>query len=111
MSASWKSKSNRTPFTDVCGLVKVATTEDADGYETNTESKRDVFCSVAAGVVRAEFYEAYKAGIELSMTVELWEDDYEADTLLDHDGKRYRIVRAYPTGHGTLQLTCAEVKR
>jgi hypothetical protein len=102
-------KSNRTPFSDVCNLITVTATLDADGYETKSEAKVQVFCSVNVGVVRSEFYEALKAGVQLSATVEVWEDDYNAARLLEFDGKRYKIERTYPTGHGTIELTCSEV--
>ena len=105
-------KSNRTPFTDICQLIAVEAQRDKDGYEQDPkESETEVFCSVNAGVVRSEFYEAYKAGIRLSVTVELWENDYSDQTFLEHEKKRYKIVRTYPTGHGTLELTCSEVIR
>jgi hypothetical protein len=102
-------KSNRTPFSDVCELVVVTISKDADGYDVNTETKAQVFCSVNTGAVRSEFYEALKAGVKLSITVEVWQDDYNNATMLDFDEKRYKIERVYPTGHGTLELTCSEV--
>ena len=104
-------RSNNAPFTDVCSLIAVTTEQDSDGYESTTETSREVFCSVCDGVVRSEFYEAYKAGIRLSLTVEIWEDDYQKETILEHDGNRYQIERTYPSGHGTLELSCSEVVR
>lgn len=104
-------KSNRTPFSDVCELVTITATQDADGYKTTVETKTQVFCSVNVGVVRSEFYEALKAGVKLSVTIEVWQEDYNNATLLEFDGKRYKIERTYPTGHGTLEMTCSEVVR
>lgn len=57
------------PTTDVCSLITVTTTETANGYETAAETASEVFCSVCDGVTRSEFYEAYKAGIKLSLTI------------------------------------------
>lgn len=102
-------KSNRTPFSDVCELVTITTTKDSDGYDVNTETKTQVFCSVNIGVVRSEFYEALKAGVKASITVEIWEGDYNSAARIDFSGKRYKVERTYPTGHGTLELTCSEV--
>lgn len=104
-------RSNNTPFTDVCSLVTVTTTKDADGYDTTSETSREVFCSISDGVVRSEYYEAMKAGVKLSVTVEAWQDDYAKETMLDHNGTRYKIERTYPTGYGTIELTCSEVVR
>ena len=104
--------SNRTPFTDICILIDTKAQKDKDGYEKDRrESRSEVLCSVSAGTARAEFYEAYKAGVRVSVTVELWEDDYGGQRWMEHGGKRYQVLRAYPTGHGTLELTCAEVVR
>ena len=38
-------------------------------------------------------------------------DTFDGQTVLEHDGHRYSIERTYPTGYGTLELSCAEVTR
>lgn len=101
-------RTNRTPFADVCSLISVTDAADVEGYKTSTETVSEVFCSICNGVVRSEWYEAYKAGIRLSLTVEVNEGDYAGQTLLDYDSKRYKIERTYPTGYGTLELSCSE---
>ena len=98
-------KSNRTPFTDLCKLIAVKKTYETEDVPT------EVFCSVSQGVGRTEFYEALKAGVRLSLVVEVNEFDYDGQTVLEHDGHRYSIERTYPTGYGTLELSCAEVTR
>lgn len=104
-------KSNRTPFTDLCRLIEIRKIyDDANHYETE-EVPTEILCSVAQGVGRAEFYEALKAGVALSAVVEVWEHDYSGQPELEHDGHRYSIERTYPTGYGTLELSCAEVTR
>lgn len=105
-------RTNNTPFTDLCVLIGDAETTGADGYTDSTaESRREIFCSVQDGVNRAEFYEAYKAGVRLSITVEVYDGDFDGERELEHDGTRYEILRTYPTGHGTLELSCREVTR
>lgn len=104
-------RSNRAPFTDVCRLVTIQGTEDADGYETPGETAKEVFCSVTHGVSRSEFYEAYKAGLSLAVIVEIWEEEYSGETVVDLMDKRYNVIRTYPTGYGTLELSCEEVCR
>lgn len=102
-------KTNRAPFSDICELISVSTAKDADGYDIRTETEREVFCSISAGVSRTEMYEALKAGIKLSATAEVWEADYNRAELLEYEGIRYRIVRCYPSGYGTLELSLEEV--
>ena len=105
-------RTNITPFTDLCVLIGDAETTGADGYTDETApARREIFCSVQDGVNRAEFYEAYKAGVRLSLTVEVHDGDYDGARVLIHDGTLYEILRTYPTGHGTLELSCREVVR
>lgn len=102
-------KSNRTPFSDVCDLVVTSADNDPEGYETTTETKTQVFCSVNSGVVRSEFYAALKAGVKLSVTIEVWEDDFNGADKVNFGEKVYKIERTYPTGYGTIELNCSEV--
>ena len=52
-----------------------------------------------------------KAGVKLSATIEVNEGEYEKEQLLEHEGTRYKVERVYPTGYGTLELSCSEVVR
>jgi hypothetical protein len=105
-------KSNRTPMTDRCKLVSYAAVPDADGYDASrTPSKREIFCGFAEGVSRAEYYEAMKAGVRLSATVEIWEEDYQNERELEFGSRRFQIGRVWQTGRGTLQLYLTEVWR
>lgn len=104
-------KSNRTPFTDVCSLIAVTQIADSSKHYTTEDTATEVFCSISKGVARSEFYEAMKAGIKLTATFEVYEDDYTGQELLEHNQTRYRVLRAFPTGYGTLELSCEEVTR
>ena len=96
---------------DTIKLVDIVAEIDADGYETFEEKLTEVKCDSGNGVTRTEFYEAYKAGLELSAAFEMWACDYEGQKVIEHRGKRYKVERAFPTGDGALQLNCSEVKR
>ena len=104
-------RSNRAPFTDLCTLIRLEISKDEDGYDSINEIKREIFCSVSDGVSRSEFYEAMKAGVKLSATIEVNDGDYDKEQILEHEGTRYKIERVYPTGYGTLELSCSEVVR
>lgn len=106
------SRANTLPMDELCTLIGVERTLNANGYDaTREEPEREVFCGFAQGVSRTEYYEAMKAGVRLSATVEIWEDDYQGERLLEHGGHRYRVGRTWPTGRGTLQLYLEEVRR
>jgi hypothetical protein len=96
---------------DTIKLVDVVVTEDADGYETTAETLTEVKCGSGNGVTRTEFYEAMKAGMELSAAFEMWACDYGGHKLIEHKGKRYKVERAFPMQDGVMQLNCSEVKR
>ena len=112
MSKPFQTTSNALPMTERCKLVSIATTANENGYEaTHTETEKESWCGFANGVSRAEYYEAYKAGVRLSATAEIWEDDFSGERIFIHDSKRYQIGRVWPTGRGTIQLYLEEVRR
>ena len=96
---------------DTIKLVDVVVAEDADGYETTAEELTEVKCDSGNGVTRAEFYEAMKAGIKLTAVFEMWACDYGGQEYIEHNGKRYKVERAYPLGDGAVQLNCSEEVR
>ena len=75
--------------------------------EERTEVKGDS----GNGVTRAEFYEAMKSGMELTAAFEMWACDYGGQKVIEHNGKRYKVERAFPLGDGVVQLNCSEVTR
>jgi hypothetical protein len=96
---------------DTISLVSTAKITDADGYDTITETLTEVMCDSGNGVTRSEFYEAMKAGIKLTAVFEMWACDYGGQSLIEHNGTRYKVERAYPLADGGIQLNCSEVIR
>ena len=96
---------------DTISLVNVVKTTDTDGYDTTTETLTTVMCDSGNGVTRSEFYEAMKAGIRLTAAFEMWACDYDGQKVIEHNGKRYNVERAFPLGDGAVQLNCSEIKR
>ena len=96
---------------DTISLVNAIKTTDADGYDTTTETLTDVMCDSGNGVTRSEFYEAMKAGIKLTAAFEMWACDYGGQEYIEHNGKCYKVERAFPLGDGAVQLNCSETKR
>ena len=96
---------------DAISLVSMTRTTDTDGYETTTETLTEVMCDSGNGVTRSEFYEAMKAGVELTAAFEMWACDYDGQKVIEHRSKRYKVERAFPIGDGVVQLNCSEIKR
>lgn len=103
--------SNRTPMTDICTLIARKEVGKVNAYPVVDDVETEVFCSFVDGAVRSEYYEAMKAGMQLSATFEVWEDEYDGQTRIEHGKTLYEVKRTYPSGHGTLYLMCAEVVR
>lgn len=105
-------RTNRTPWMDDIILIKREETLDAGNYAAETtETRKEICCTFAEGINRAEFYESMKTGIRLSAAAEIWADDYEGQDLCEFEGIRYKIIRAYATGRGTMELSLSEVER
>ena len=65
---------------------------------TDKITKRNVFCSVRS-IGQTEFYQAHAADIYAEAKFVLADYlEYDGETLADHDGTRYRVLRTYRTG-------------
>lgn len=61
-------------------------------------SPREVFCGLRS-VGRTEFYQANATGYKPELVFVLADYlEYSDETLVDHNGQRYRIIRTYRTG-------------
>lgn len=67
-------------------------------------TKRDVLCGLRS-IGQAEFYQANAVDIHPEAKFILADYlDYDGETLVDWNGKRYRVLRTYRTGQ-ELELT------
>ena len=97
-------------YRDIVDLITLEQTQDQDGYMTNTETSATVFADVNSAS-RSEFWEAYKAGLEIAISVTMRFEDYSGQKLLDHNGKRYKVERTYSVDKERIELNCSEVIR
>lgn len=90
----------RTNVTDESGNL----TLDESGKPKVDESSREVFCGIRS-IGQKEFYEAHATDFHPEIKFILADYlDYENETLAEHNGQRYRILRTYRTGYA-LELT------
>lgn len=75
-------------------LIKTTTTQDALGYPVETETAREVFCSVES-VTRSEFFQAGKAGLTPEHVFSVNAIEYEGEKELEYNGDKYGIYRTY----------------
>lgn len=104
-------KTNKTPWFDELTLVSLVERDDELGYKKKTTVSRTVDCTFSDGVARGEFYESMKAGMKAAATAEVWEEDYGGESTVISEGRRYSVLRHYPTGRGTVALILEEEKR
>lgn len=82
---------------DVINLI--SENPEAHGvFASTTETKKQCYCRVES-VSRSEFYRARENGIEPELVFVLSEyADYNGEKIVEHNGKRYRVIRAYVAG-------------
>ncbi len=97
-------------YRETAELVLVTSGTDADGYPVDAiETAREVFVDVQS-VRRMEFYEAMRTGLALIIAFVVRACDYAGEKLVDYDGKRYKVERAYTKDGELMELNCSEVK-
>lgn len=86
-----------------------ARTYDAYGNETITRTEREVYVQ-PRGVYQAEFYNAAQNGLRPSLTLFIAnKEDYEGETLLVYEGKRYVVIRVdWSAQRDGVSLICEE---
>lgn len=92
-------------MTDVLTLIRIETTLDEYGDPVITEIPREVFAEQMS-IGLKEFYQAHAVGLQPEVKFKLADYlDYEDETVVEHDGHRYRVLRTYRTGQ-ELEITC-----
>lgn len=70
-------------------------TSSNDCYATPEPSDISIHMCNIKSVVRAEFYEALRAGQQASLSIELVEMEYNNEGYAEINGKDYKIIRSY----------------
>lgn len=96
---------------DVCDLIAITYTKDSEGYETGTETKTTVFCNWTDGVSQNEFYLAHKEGFQASASVEIFQDDYNKQKVVEFHDVRYNVIRMFTRKPDVAVLILEEVTR
>ena len=82
-------------FESTAYLIKQTFTVDSVGNTIPAEQKTQVFCKPRS-VTRSEFYQAATAGLKPSLVLVLSHfADYNEERIVEFNGKRYTVTRAY----------------
>lgn len=94
---------------DVAELITQTYTTDKIGNSIPEESARVVYVEVRS-ITRREWYDANNAGLKPEAVLVLsTAADYEGESLVKWQGKRYSVMRTYqPPKSDSLELTLQE---
>ncbi|MCM3155004.1 phage head closure protein [Priestia megaterium] len=83
-------------FDEVIYLIKPGEeTQNEEGFPIPAkDTKRDVFANEKS-IRGNEFYIASQSGYTLEVMFEVHSLDYEGESLVEYESKRYRVVRTY----------------
>lgn len=87
-------------------ITLIATQHGVDEYgdQVTTETSRRVFAKLGS-IGQKEFYQAQAIGLQPELKFILADYlDYEDETLVEYNGRRYRVLRVY-RAHQELELT------
>lgn len=89
---------------EILTLITVTHSTDDYGDLVTTETTREVFAKLGS-IGQKEFYQAQAVGLQPELKFILADYlDYEGETLVEHEGIRYRVLRTYRKGQ-ELELT------
>ncbi|NOJ73888.1 phage head closure protein [Paenibacillus alvei] len=95
-------------WNDEVALIVEEAGETDSGYPTDsTETSRSIVLANKLSVQRAEFYAAAQNSMKVDQVFEVHAFEYNGEKLLEHDGKRYEIVRTYQAEPEYIELTCS----
>ena len=87
-------------------LTLITSTQHVDEYGdlVTDETSREVFAKLGS-IGMKEFYQAQAVGLQPELKFVLADYlDYYGETLVEHNGQRYRVLRTYRSGQ-ELELT------
>ena len=87
----------------VCTLISKTYTQDESGFPVATDALYETFCNVES-VSRSEFFNAGKAGMTPEYKITVNAVEYDGQTEVEYEGKRYTIYRTYRTDEDMMEL-------
>lgn len=88
---------------NIITLIAETKTQDDFGVWVSTETEREVFCGVSS-VTRAEFFDGGRNGLNPEYVFTMFFGDYDGETVLEYNGKRYGIYRTYHAKTDVIEL-------
>lgn len=99
------------PWSDTVDLLVFPDEQDREGYGVAPIGVHRVMCTFQDGVSQNEFYAAQKANLQASAQVEVQRVDYNGQRWAEFQGRRFKVLRNFPTSFDTIALVLSEVER
>jgi SPP1 family predicted phage head-tail adaptor len=93
---------------DIAQLITYTETKDDIGDTIQTPSERQVFVNKKS-VRQNEYYQSLSQGLKPELMLEIRTIDYENESELKFDNKKYRIMRTYDRNGEITELVCEKV--
>lgn len=93
-------------FKDVINLVAVTHSQNDMGDPIETPTPRQVFANKKS-IRQAEFYQAQATGLRPEIMFEIRAIEYEGESILEHEGKSYSVIRTYTKNDEIMELICS----
>ncbi len=96
---------------DIITLIATGSSQNENGYPVdNNIVGREIFAEKKSAT-RTEFYTALSVGVTVSTVFKVATLDYNGETKVCHDGKFYKVERAYsPETSDYTELSCSDLK-
>lgn len=87
-------------------LISSTTTENDMGDSIEVPVSRKVFGSKQS-IKQSEFYQAAATGFKPELTLVVWTREYNNEQMLEHNNKKYNIIRTYEPNSEETELICS----
>jgi SPP1 family predicted phage head-tail adaptor len=82
-------------WSDEITLIHEKTKLNDNGFPETSDCKKKLVYANKKSVGYAEFFQAKQAGFTEQMKFDVFAAEYDDQTIAEHKGKRYRILRSY----------------
>lgn len=90
---------------DVINLIKVKNSKNNMGDTVDIESSRQVYANKKS-IRQSEFYQAAANGLKPELMFEIRYAEYQGETLLEYNNKKYTIIRQFSKNDEIVELIC-----
>ena len=101
-------------WSDEVTLIHADTADatDGDGFTIPTLGERTTVFANRKSVGYGEFFRAHQEGYTAQMKLDIFAVEYDGQSIAEHEGKQYRILRAYqdPKRPDEIELTLSDLK-